>query len=152
MKKYLSGILMLACVVSLAACGGRTEQGNGAAPKSADLPKDQFAVDIVCKDKDISQISYTAYVNGEHRTTGGQVILDKNKGAEGVFTLSFSSDDFEAGDDMSEFSITLSPIRNGEDVGANVTEPVAVPVEYGKTYTVALSGEGGDYAAELLEV
>lgn len=145
MRKYLSGLLALICLMGLAACGGQAKQ------EDVKIPEDQFAVDIICDEGDISQISYTAYIGGEYRLTGGQVILDSGtEEVEHMFCLRFSSGDFEEGDDMAQFSISLSSIGADGRENKRTTGPVDVPAECGASYTIMLSEDSGSYAAELL--
>lgn len=148
MKQYLSGILALACLLGLAACGGR------GAPEGAEdisIPEDMFSVDVLCEDMSVDQIAYAAYAGGAFRTMGGEAILDRDPSEkENLFTLRFSLDDFEEGDDLAEFSIALSPVRPGDKVDPKLAEPVAIPAELGKAYTVLLSGSSDSgFTAEL---
>lgn len=151
MKKYLTVFLALACMASLAACAGRTAQKDSGTPDNAEVPEDQFVINIVCQDKDIDQISYAAYVDGERRSMGRQAVLENGKDTTYTFTLRFSPDDFEKGDDVSQFSIALSPSREGEKESVDTTDLVAIPIEYGSACAMTLFEDGGRYTAELLE-
>jgi len=110
-----------------------------------------FSVDVLCEDMSVDQIAYAAYAGGAFRTMGGEAILDRDPSEkENLFTLRFSLDDFEEGDDLAEFSISLSPVRPGGKVDPKLAEPVAIPAELGKAYTVLLSGSSDSgFTAEL---
>lgn len=151
MKKAFKGMLALACLLNLAACGGRAAPESGEASDGGSTPENRFSVRVTCADQTVDQISYTTCVGGEFRTTGGQVILDRDDAEEEtVFTLSFSPGDFKEGDDLSEFSISLAPVQPGERGNPAFTEPVAIPAEYEGEYTVLLSGDGeSGYTAQL---
>lgn len=150
MKKAFKGMLALACLLSLAACGGRAAPESGDASDGGSTPENGFSVRVTC-DQAVDQISYTTCVSGEHRITGGQVILDRDDTEEEtVFTLSFSSGDFKEEDNLSEFSISLAPVQPEERGDPAFTEPVSIPAEYGGEYAVLLSGDSeSGYTAQL---
>ena len=120
----LAGVMM----VGLAACGGRTE--------------DSFTVRIQCESEGLSQIFYSVYIDGEYRGMGGVADLDGGEIVPGrVFQLSFDPSWFQEGDDLSGFSLTLSPYGADDTQELGTTDPMTVPAEYGGDYTVVLSGD-----------
>ncbi|MCI9155676.1 MAG: hypothetical protein HFF44_01900 [Lawsonibacter sp.] len=135
MKRYLCAILALFCLAGLTACGKK----EAAAPVAAE---DEVVVTVVCKDKGVNQIGYTSYIGGAYRTTGRGIELDGNSASGCTLEFRFSQEDFLEGDDISQFSIALSPYGKGSEEEIATTEPVPVSMEYGKVYTITLSSDG----------
>ena len=57
---------------------------------------------------------------------------------------------FEEGDDLSAFSIDLSPYGKDDTAARGTTAPLAFPVQWGGTYNIVLSGdEANGFTASL---
>ena len=140
--RRLAGLLTAAVLLlGLSACG----QTGG--------EEDAFTVDIVCESEGLVQIFYSCYIGGEYRGMGGIADLDGAVIERGrVFSLVFSRNFFEEGDDPAQFSLTLSPYGEGDTQEIATTQPVEVPAQYGGHYTLVFSGDReGGFAAGLRE-
>lgn len=101
-----------------------------------------FTVKVLCQSREIYRIFWTCYLDGERCGSGGMADLEGNEITEQTnLTLSFSRDYFEGKEDVSGFSIDFSPYGKNDTSEISTTEPVRIPAEYGKTYTILFSGD-----------
>ena len=119
-----AGLLVLA----LAACGGREA--------------DSFSVRVLCESEGSYQIFYSAYIGGDFRSMGGMADFDGNVLTESSeLELVFPRESFDEGDDIGDFSLTLSPYGEGDTSELDTTRPVPIQAEWGGRYAVVLSGD-----------
>ena len=128
MKRHM--ICILAALATLLLC--LTGCGNG---------DDTVTFRLVCQSKDIYQIYYTCYIDGESFCMGGLADLDGNELTEETdLTFSLSRDYFE-GADISKLSFDFSPYGKDDTSEIATTERLYIAAEYGKTYTIYFSGD-----------
>lgn len=122
---FISAFLM---IFTLSSCANKSEN--------------VFTVKVICQSREIYQIFWTCYLNGERCGSGGMADLEGNEITEQTdMTLNFSRDYFEGEEDVSSFSIDFSPYGKNDTSEISTTEPVKIPAEYGKTYTILFSGD-----------
>ncbi len=108
----------------------------------AEEKENTFTVKVLCQSKEIYQIFWTCYLDGERFGSCGMADLEGNEITEQTdLTLSFSRDYFEGREDVSGFSIDFSPYGKNDISEISTTAPVKIPAEYGKTYTLLFSGD-----------
>ena len=108
------------------------------------------AEQLGCQSEDVYQIFYSTYLEGEAYGQGGWADLDgKALTPETSLTASFDKEYFE-GKDISTLSMDFSPYGEGDTVELATTEQVAIPAEYGETYTILFTGdEESGFTAQL---
>lgn len=96
---------------------------------------------IECESKDIYQIYYTMFIDGEYFSKGGFADLDGNViTKETDMTLSLPKGYFED-KDISKISFTFSPYGKDNKKEISTTEELYINAEYGKTYNIIFSGD-----------
>ena len=143
MKKIISLLFVfVACMFFLSACG--------ADPSS--VAEDQIRIQLICESKDIYQIYYTCYIDGEYFAMGGFADLDGNElTADSDCSAIFSKGYFE-GNDISKLSFDFSPFGKGDVVELARTDQVAIQAQYGHSYTIIFSGDvSNGFTAELAD-
>ena len=149
MKKNLSraaaAVALSAAMLSLAGC--QTAAKNAVQELDA---QDAVTIQLVCQSEDVYQIFYSTYLEGEAYGQGGWADLDgKALTPETSLTASFDKEYFE-GKDISTLSMDFSPYGEGDTVELATTEQVAIPAEYGETYTILFTGdEENGFTAQL---
>ena len=149
MKKNLSraaaAVALSAALLSLAGC--QTAAKNAVQELEA---QDAVTIQLVCQSEDVYQIFYSTYLEGEAYGQGGWADLDgKALTPETSLTASFDKEYFE-GKDISTLSMDFSPYGEGDTVELATTEQVAIPAEYGETYTILFTGdEENGFTAQL---
>ena len=134
---WLALIVMTAV---LSACGGTAGK------------EQSFIVRVDCQSKDIYQIYYTYYINGERRGMGGMADLEGGAITEDSdLAITFSSTSFDLDDDIGTFSIDFSPYGKNDTAEITTTAPVQISAAYGETYTVTFSGSRGNGFQAILE-
>ena len=143
MYRALCAAAALALALLLAACG--------AAPKE-ETAQDAFSIRVRCEAKQVYQIFYTCYLNGEYYGKGGMANLDGGEITEdSELVLDFPQSFFENDADLSAFSIDFSPYGKEDTEEIATTPRVAIDAEYGKSYTIRFSGnEESGFKAELM--
>ena len=140
MRRNLLTVLLV-WIAALALIGCQRGSGYQVQPDAV-RPAEQFTVDVVCQSEDVLRIFYSWYVDGNERGMGGIADLDGAVIPPGSsFSIPFTQESFEEGDDLSLFSMTLSPYGEEDTQEAGTTDPVAIPARYGERYTVVLSGD-----------
>ncbi len=105
-------------------------------------PSDSFTLLIICESKGIYQIFFTSYVNDEKWAIGGISSVDHLElSADAPLKKEFSKAYFEGQEDISGFSIDFSPYRKDDLHEAGTTNVLHINAEYGKVYTVVISGD-----------
>lgn len=146
MKKNLSraaaAVALSAALLSLAGCQTVVQEVDA---------QDAVTIQLVCQSEDVYQIFYSTYLEGEAYGQGGWADLDgKALTPETSLTASFDKEYFE-GKDISTLSMDFSPYGEGDTVELATTEQVAIPAEYGETYTILFTGdEENGFTAQLL--
>ena len=112
--------------------------------------KDPFGTLVVSRRGPVYQSFYSTYLEGEAYGQGGWADLDgKALTPETSLTASFDKEYFE-GKDISTLSMDFSPYGEGDTVELATTEQVAIPAEYGETYTILFTGdEENGFTAQL---
>lgn len=145
MKKNLSraaaAVALSAALLSLAGCQTVVQEVDA---------QDAVTIQLVCQSQDVYQIFYSTYLEGEAYGQGGWADLDgKALTPETSLTASFDKEYFE-GKDISTLSMDFSPYGEGDTVELATTEQVAIPAEYGETYTILFTGdEENGFTAQL---
>lgn len=114
--------------------------------------QDAVTIQLVCQSEDVYQIFYSTYLEGEEYGQGGWADMDgKALTSKTSLTASFDKDYFD-GKDLSTLSMDFSPYGEGDTVELATTEQVAIPAEYGQTYTILFTGdEESGFTAQLQE-
>lgn len=134
-------VILLVWIAALGLIGCQRGSGYQVQPDAV-RPAEQFTVDVVCQSEDVLRIFYSCYIDGQERGMGGLADLDGAVIPPGSsFSIPFTQESFEEGDDLSLFSMTLSPYGEEDTQEAGTTDPVAIPARYGERYTVVLSGD-----------
>lgn len=134
-------VILLVWIAALGLIGCQRGSGYQVQPDAV-RPAEQFTVDVVCRSEDVLRIFYSCYIDGQERGMGGLADLDGAVIPPGSsFSIPFTQESFEEGDDLSLFSMTLSPYGEEDTQEAGTTDPVAIPARYGERYTVVLSGD-----------
>ena len=142
MRRLLALALAALACLTLAACG---------APREAE-EADGFTLRLLCESEDIYQIFYTCYIGGDARCMGGAADLDGGElSPQTPLEMPVLQMNFEEGDDLSTFSIDLSPYGENDTAELGTTAPVAFPVQWGETYTLVLSGNAQQGFTAALE-
>ena len=112
-----------------------------------------FSIDLICRSEDVYQIFYTYYIDGQSCGIGALADLDGGMlTPESELTLTFPVGLFEAGADVSRFSIDFSPYGQGDIYELGTTNQVYINAEYGGHYTIELTGSAAEgFTAELIE-
>ena len=140
MRRNLFAVLLI-WIAALGLIGCQRGSGYQVQPDAV-RAAEQVTVDVVCRSEDVLRIFYSCYIDGQERGMGGLADLDGAVIQPGrTFSIPFSQGSFEEGDDLSLFSMTLSPYGEGDVREAGTTDPVAIPAQYGERYTVVLSGD-----------
>ena len=142
MKKNLSRAAAAVALALLSLAGCQTAAKNAVQELEA---QDAVTIQLVCQSEDVYQIFYSTYLEGEAYGQGGWADLDgKALTPETSLTASFDKEYFE-GKDISTLSMDFSPYGEGDTV-----EQVAIPAEYGETYTILFTGdEENGFTAQL---
>ena len=132
---------MAVLALCLAACAAPQEE----------VADDSFTLRLVCESEGMYQIFYTYYIDGVRRGMGGAADLDGGElSPDAPLEVPLPSAYFEEGDDLSAFSIDLSPYGKDDTAARGTTAPLAFPVQWGGTYTIILSGdEASGFTASL---
>ena len=151
MKKNLfraaTAVALSAALLSLTGCQTAAKQ----AVQELNA-QDAVTIQLVCQSEDVYQIFYSTYLEGEEYGQGGWADMDgKARTSETALTAAFGKDYFD-GKDLSTLSIDFSPYGEGDTVELATTEQVAIPAEYGQTYTILFTGdEESGFTAQLQE-
>ena len=102
---------------------------------------DSFTVNVVCESEDVYMIFYSTYLDDELCGIGGMADYDKNPlTKESKLKRTFSKAYFDGRDDVSSFSMDLSPYGRDDTSEAGTTNQVYIAARYGGEYTIVLSG------------
>ena len=141
MKRACPLALMAVLALCLVACSAPREE----------VVEDSFTLRFACESEGVYQIFYTYCVGGERRGMGGAADLDgKELSPDAPLEVPLFRASFEEGDDLSAFSIDLSPYGKDDTAARGTTAPLAFPAQWGGTYTIVLSGdEANGFTASL---
>lgn len=104
---------------------------------------DTFTVRIVCQSPGVSQILYTACVDGQSRAMGGMADLDGTVlSPDSELMLTVPRSWFAPEDDLGAFSLELTLYGPDDPQPLGTAPPVAIPAVYGGSYTLLLTGDG----------
>ena len=103
---------------------------------------DAFTVRIVCQSPGVSQILYTARVDGQERAMGGMADLDgRFLSPDSALLLTVPRSWFAPEDDPGAFSLELTLYGPDSPYPLGSTPAVDIPAAYGGSYTVVLTGD-----------
>lgn len=126
MKKIFLFFVAFVLLVGLCACQTETREG--------------FTVKIVCQSADVASIYYSYYIGNERLGMGGVADLDgKVISSKTPLEIIFLKAALE-GNDLQDFGIEFSPYRQGEAYEMGHTNRLHFAPEFGKVYTIVLSG------------
>ena len=136
-----TALLLALASLCLGACGAQDDRPEAEA----------VTLRLVCECEGVHQVLYSFYIGGERRGMGGMADIDgKALSPDQPLESAIPAALFEAGDDLSLFSIAFSPYGEGDTVEMGTTAPLEFPVSWGGTYTVVLSGDRENgFTAEL---
>lgn len=129
MKRIAAVILFLCIPMVFAACSPKNDSDPNA-----------IYIKIKCQSEDVYQIFYSSYIDGQYYGMGAVADQDGRRLTsdmvlETVLTKSYFEDS-----DVSLLSMDFSPYGENESYEMGTTNQVAIKAEYGKTYTVLISG------------
>lgn len=129
MKRIAAVILLLCIPIVFAACSPKNDSDPNA-----------IYIKIKCQSEDVYQIFYSSYIDGQYYGMGAVADQDGRRLTsdmvlETVLTKSYFEDS-----DVSLLSMDFSPYGENESYEMGTTNQVAIKAEYGKTYTVLISG------------
>lgn len=128
MKKNIAGGLLLILSLSLLGCQMKQDAA--------------FTIKLICESDDIYQLYYSAYLGEKRCSIGGVANPDQTAlSPERPIDVEFTQMKLYRKDDVSNFVLTLSPFGKDDKKAIATTEKLAIPAEYGKTYTVVFSGD-----------
>ena len=127
-----TALLLALASLCLGACGAQDDRPEAEA----------VTLRLVCECEGVHQVLYSFYIGGERRGMGGMADIDgKALSPDQPLESAIPAALFEAGDDLSLFSIAFSPYGEGDTYPLGETEPLAFSAALGNSYTVTLSGD-----------
>lgn len=130
MKRIVSVILLLLCIsIILAACGHEN-----------DVDSNAVYIEIKCQSDDVYQIFYSSYIDGKYYGMGAVADQDGRMITSDMALKTVLSKSYFEDSDVSLLSMDFSPYGENESYEMGTTNQVAIRAEYGKTYTVLISG------------
>ncbi len=129
MKETVTVLIFALLLTGMSACGGTA----GAS--------DSFTIKFVCESEDVYQIFYSCYFDGEYYSMGGMADLDGGELTSGSTLERVFDSGFAEGNDITKFSMDLSPYGKDDTSEMGRTNRVEIAAAYGESYTVVLSGD-----------
>lgn len=128
MKRMIPVVILLTLIL-LAACG----QESSTDPNAVNI-------EIKCQSADVYQIFYSSYIDGQYYGMGAAADQDGRRITSDMVLKTVLTKSYFEDSDVSLLSMDFSPYGENESYEMGTTNPVAIPAEYGKTYTVLISG------------
>lgn len=129
MKQIIIVMLIICLPIIFSACAQESNSDPNA-----------IYIEIKCQSADVYQIFYSSYIDGQFYGMGAVAdqdgrMLTSDMVLQTVLTKSYFEDS-----DVSLLSMDFSPYSENESHEMGTTNRVAIKAEYGKTYTVLISG------------
>lgn len=129
MKKMVAIILIICLPMIFSSC----------AQESNSNP-DAVYVEVKCQSADVYQIFYSCYIDGQSYGMGAVADLDGRMITYDMVLQTELTKSYFEDSDVSLLSMDFSPYGENESHEMGTTNQIAIKAEYGKTYTVLISG------------
>lgn len=142
-KKYcfITLFVLLLTVTVFAACG-----------RQSDTDPNAVNIEIRCECADVYQIFYSTYINGQYYGMGAAADMDGRMITSDMVLKTVLTRSYFEGADISSLAMDFSPYGKDESHEMGTTNQVQINAEYGKTYTILISGDtDSGYTATLQE-
>lgn len=138
MKRIIAVMLLLCIPMVFAGCG-----------QEGDADPNAIYIEIKCQSADVYQIFYSSYIDGQYYGMGAAADQDGRRINSDMVLKTVLTKSYFEDSDVSLLSMDFSPYGENESYEMGTTNQVAIKAEYGKTYTVLISGnrESGFTAA-----
>lgn len=128
--KLFNLLLLLLVITAFAACG-----------QQSDTDPDAVNIEVKCECADVYQVFYSSYIDGQYYGMGAAA--DMNGGmitSDMVLKTVLTRSYFEKAD-ISSLAMDFSPYGKDESYEMGTTNQVQINAEYGKTYTILITGD-----------
>lgn len=122
-------------------CAGLTLAMLTSCVKKDEVNKDAVTIEIRCECEDIYQIYYTTYLGKESYGIGAVADIDGKKLTIDVPQQTVLTREYLKNGDVSKLVMDFSPYGKDDKSEQGTTNKLEIPAEYGKTYTVHISGD-----------
>lgn len=128
MKKMAAAMMIICLPIIFSACGQSNSDPNA------------IYVEIKCQSADVYQIFYSSYIDGQYYGMGAVADQDGRMITSDIVLQTVLTKSYFEDSDVSLLSMDFSPYGENESHEMGTTNQVAIKAEYGKTYTVLISG------------
>lgn len=138
---FIVVFVLLLTVTVFASCG-----------RQNDTDPNAVNIEIRCECDDVYQIFYSTYINGQYYGMGAVADMDGRRITSDMTLRTVLTRSYFEGADISSLAMDFSPYGKDESHEMGTTNQVQINAEYGKTYTILISGDkDSGYTATLQE-